>query len=65
MMHKQFILQVIHTCMLQNPQLYGVSVDEAEADPLLKQRRADLMQLPHYWARTASSNMTGRVEHSR
>lgn len=29
--------------MLRNPQLYGVSVDEAEADPLLEQRRADLI----------------------
>ena len=29
--------------MLQNPQLYGVTVDEAEADPLLDQRRADLI----------------------
>ena len=29
--------------MLRSPQLYGVSVDEAEADPLLEQRRADLI----------------------
>ena len=29
--------------MLRNPQLYGVSVDEAEADLLLEQRRADLI----------------------
>jgi len=29
--------------MLRNPQLYGVSVDEAAADPLLEQRRADLI----------------------
>ena len=29
--------------MLRNPQLYGVTVDEAEADPLLEQRRADLI----------------------
>ena len=29
--------------MLWNPQLYGVTVDEAEADPLLEQRRADLI----------------------
>ena len=29
--------------MLRNPQLYGVTVDEAETDPLLEQRRADLI----------------------
>ena len=29
--------------MLRNPQLYGVTVDEAAADPLLEQRRADLI----------------------
>ena len=29
--------------MLRAPQLYGVSVDELQADPLLEQRRADLI----------------------
>jgi len=29
--------------MLRNPQLYGVSLDEAAADPHLEQRRADLI----------------------
>ena len=29
--------------MLRNPQLYGVSFEEEEADPLLEQRRADLI----------------------
>jgi len=29
--------------MLRAPQLYGLSVDELQADPLLEQRRADLI----------------------
>ena len=29
--------------MLQAPQLYGLSVEEMQADPLLEQRRADLI----------------------
>ena len=29
--------------MLRNPQLYGVSQEEIKADPLLEQRRADLI----------------------
>jgi pre-mRNA-splicing helicase BRR2 len=33
----------LYICMLRNPSLYGISPDEAEADPLLKQRRLDLV----------------------
>ena len=29
--------------MLQAPQLYGMTAEELEADPLLEQRRADLI----------------------
>lgn len=33
----------LYICMLRNPTLYQVSHDVAAADPLLKQRRADLV----------------------
>ena len=29
--------------MLRNPTLYGISVEEAERDPVLEERRADLV----------------------
>ena len=33
----------LYVRMLRNPTLYGVSVEELEKDPLLEQRRADLI----------------------
>jgi pre-mRNA-splicing helicase BRR2 len=33
----------LYVRMLRNPTLYGVSVEEAEKDPLLVQRRTDLI----------------------
>ena len=39
--------------MLRAPQLYGITVEELEADPLLEQRRADLI---HTAASSLSKN---------
>ena len=39
--------------MLRAPQLYGMTVEEVEADPLLEQRRADII---HTAASTLAKN---------
>eukprot|EP01107_Rhizomastix_libera_P003769 TRINITY_DN1648_c0_g2_i1.p2 TRINITY_DN1648_c0_g2~~TRINITY_DN1648_c0_g2_i1.p2 ORF type:complete len:2183 (-),score=603.76 TRINITY_DN1648_c0_g2_i1:51-6599(-) len=33
----------LHVCMIRNPALYGIPLDEAERDPTLEQRRIDLV----------------------
>ncbi len=49
----------LYVRMLRNPALYGVSADEAERDPLLEQRRTDLL---HTAAATLDKNNLVRYD---